>query len=183
MNERAHEGAVWPGQVFTLTQPSVRRREYELRRGDQVLDWLRFPPGRRSAAFALGDATGPVALVATAGGVEVHGGAARGDDDRHGGARTPGRRGASHQRGSALGWRWTGPGHRWAIDGDEGTLLRFAARWRLLRSSVRITAQQELPARTAVLLSLIGGFLALSTLQAELDGSAAAAGIATAGAG
>ena len=41
-------------------------------------------------------------------------------------------------------------------------LLRFAAVQGLLRSSVRITAQQEMPERTAVLLCLIGGFLALN---------------------
>jgi hypothetical protein len=60
--------------------------------------------------------------------------------------------------------------------------LRFTAAQGFLRSSVRITAQEDLPGQAAVLLCLIGGFLALRELQAEVDASAAVGGI-VAGAG
>jgi len=62
-----------------------------------------------------------------------------------------------------------------------GVLLDFTAHQRLIRSSVRITARQELPEPEGLLLCLIGGFLALRNLQAEADGSAAAGGIVAAG--
>ena len=53
----------------------------------------------------------------------------------------------------------------------------------LLRSSVRITLHRELPEPIAVLLCLVGGFLSLSSLQADIDGGAAIGGIVAAGAG
>ena len=176
------EDAVGRGAVLALAQRSLRRREYELRHGDEVLGWLRFPAGVRSSAEAWTEATGPLTLTASRGRVEVRGGT---------GAATVvtverARGGAAVLRpagGPALRWRRTGPGSRWAIDGAEGALLRFAAQARLLRSSVRVTAERDLPGRTAQLLSLVGGFLALSALQAATDGAAAVAGIVAAGTG
>jgi hypothetical protein len=86
-------------------------------------------------------------------------------------------------QGPMLRWRRAGRWHQWAIqDGDEA-LLRFVAAHGLLRSSVRITAQQDLPEPTAVLLCLIGGFLMLRSLQTETNGAAAVGGIVAAGAG
>jgi hypothetical protein len=85
--------------------------------------------------------------------------------------------------GPMLWWRRAGRWHQWAIqDGDE-TLLRFVAAQGWLRSSVRITAHQDTPEPTAVLLCLIGGFLTLQSLQTETDGAAAVGGIVAAGAG
>jgi hypothetical protein len=120
-------------------------------------------------------------LVATGGRVEVRGG-----PDRATAIAT-----VEHARGGAaalqlagaptLLWRRTGPSHRWAIDGDAGTLLGFAAHRRLPRTSIAITAHQQLPWPTAVLLGMIGGFLALAALQAEVDASSAVAGIVAAG--
>jgi hypothetical protein len=103
-------GAVRRGEVLTVGQRSVRRRDYGLRRGDRDLGRLRFAPGRRSLAQAETAAQG------------------------------------------------------------------------LLRSWVQITVQQDLPEQAAVLLSVVGGFLALRELQAEVDASAAVGGI-VAGAG
>jgi hypothetical protein len=54
---------------------------------------------------------------------------------------------------------------------------------RLLEASVLITAQRSLPEPTAVLLSLLGGFLALRSLQEEVDASGAIGGIVASGAG
>jgi hypothetical protein len=83
----------------------------------------------------------------------------------------------------ALGWRRAGPGHRWVVDGDGGDLLRVAATQGLLRASVRITVQRAMPGRSAELLCLLGGFLALRELQAGFDASAAVGGIVATGAG
>lgn len=62
-------------------------------------------------------------------------------------------------------------------------LLRVAATQELLRASLRITVQQAMPERSVELLCLLGGFLALRELQAEVDGSAAVGRIVAAGAG
>ena len=61
-----------------------------------------------------------------------------------------------------------------------GTLLGFAAPGRRLQTSIGITAHRQLPWPTAVLLGLVGGYLALAALQAEADASAAIAGIVAA---
>ena len=79
MNGQADNRAVLQDEVLALTQRSVRRREYELRRGDQVIGWLRFPPGRRSTALAEGIETGSITLTAGSGRVVVAGG----PDARH----------------------------------------------------------------------------------------------------
>jgi hypothetical protein len=74
VDEQPDDSTVRRGAVLTLTQQSARRRAYELRRGDQVVGWLQFPPGRRSVALAEGDGTGPVTLTASSRRVEVRGG-------------------------------------------------------------------------------------------------------------
>jgi hypothetical protein len=53
----------------------------------------------------------------------------------------------------------------------------------LLRASVRITAQRAMPERSVEPLCLLGGFLALRELQAEVDAGAAVGGIVATGAG
>lgn len=183
VDEQPDDSTIRRGEALTLTQQSARRRAYELRRGDRVVGWLQFPPGRRSVALADGGGIGSVALTASSGRVDVRGGpdaaATIATVEREpGGAAV-----IRTVQGPALGWRRTGRWHRWAIDDGEAILLRFAAEQGLLRSSVRITVQQEIPEQTAVLLCLIGGFLALRGLQTELDGSAAVGGIVAAGAG
>ena len=52
-----------------------------------------------------------------------------------------------------------------------------------MKSSVRITAQQDLPESAGMLLCFIGGFLYLRELQAEIDGSASVGGVVATGAG
>ena len=47
-------GTAGPGQVITLARRSAWRREYEMRSGRGALGWLRWRPGRRSAAQAEG---------------------------------------------------------------------------------------------------------------------------------
>jgi len=49
------QGAVQRGEVLTLQQRSMRRRDYGLRWGDQNLGRLRFALGRRSLAQAETD--------------------------------------------------------------------------------------------------------------------------------
>jgi hypothetical protein len=176
------EGAVRRGEVLTLQQRSVRRREYGLRWGDQDLGRLQFAPGRRLVAQAETDQTGALVLTAGLGGVEVR--------RRDGGAMVAtvegGRRGAMVIRtaqGPAYGWRRSGRWHRWTTGVGQADLLRFTAAQGFLKSWVQITVQQDLPEQTAVLLSVIGGFLALRELQAEIDASAAVGGIVAAGAG
>ena len=61
--------------------------------------------------------------------------------------------------------------------------MGFTAAQGFLTSWVQITIQQDLPEQAAVLLSVIGGFLVLRELQAEVDGAAAIGGIVAAGAG
>jgi hypothetical protein len=174
-------GAVRRGEVLTVGQRSVRRRDYGLRRGDRDLGRLRFAPGRRSLAQAETDQTGSLVLTAGRGGVEVR--------RRDGGAMVAivkgGRLGAVVIRipqGPTYGWRRSGPWHRWTIGFGQADLLGVTAAQGLLRSWVRITVQQDLPEQAAVLLSVVGGFLALRELQAEVDASAAVGGI-VAGAG
>lgn len=177
------DGAVRQGEVLTLVQRSVRRRHYGLRRGDQDLGRLRFAPGRRSVAQADTDLTGPLVLTAGRGGVEVH--------HRDGGAAVATVEGGP--RGTMVihtaqgpAYRWRGSGRwqrRWTIEVGEADLLGFTAAQGFLTSWVQITIQQDLPEQAAVLLSVIGGFLVLRELQAEVDGSAAIGGIVAAGAG
>jgi hypothetical protein len=177
------EGAVRRGEVLTLVQRSVRRRGYGLRRGDQDLGRLQFATGRRSVATADTDQTGALVLTAGRGRVEVH--------DRDAGATVAtvegGRRGTmviGTAQGPAYGWRRSGRWQRrWTIAAGEADLLGFTAAQGFLTSWVQITVQQDLPEQAAVLLCLIGGFLALRELQAEVDGGAAVGGIVAAGAG
>ena len=113
MDGQADEGAIGRGAVLTPEQPSVRRRDHELRRGDEVLGWLRFPAFGRSAAAWAG-ATGPLTLTAGRGRVEVRGGPGAATVERA-------RRAAVVRLAGepALYWRRTGPGSRWAIDDGE----------------------------------------------------------------
>jgi hypothetical protein len=79
-----------------------------------------------------------------------------------------GRRGAMVIRipqGPTYGWRRSGRWQRLAIGAGKADLLRVTAAQGLLKSSVQVTVQQDLPAQSAVLLSVIGGFLALRELQ------------------
>jgi hypothetical protein len=171
------------GEVLTLVQRSVRRRDYGLRRGDQDLGRLRFAPGRRSLAQAETDQTGALVLTAGRGGVEVR--------NQDSGATVAtvlpgrGRTMVIHTpQGPAHGWRRSGRWQRrWMIGVGEADLLDFTAAQGFLRSWVQITAQQDLPEPIAVLLSVIGGFLALRELQAAVGGSAAVGGIVAAGTG
>jgi len=178
--DETRAGTVRQGEALTLVQRSARRRDYELRRGDQALGRLRFAPGRRSVAQAETGQTGPLVLAAGRGGVQVRrrdGGATVATVDR-------GRRGTMVIRttqGPDRDWRRSGRGHRWTIGAGEADLLGFTATQGFLRSSVRITAQEDLPGQAAVLLCLIGGFLALRELQAEVDASAAIGAIVAAG--
>jgi hypothetical protein len=180
--DQSMQGAVRRGDVLSLVQRSVRRRDYGLRWGDQDLGRLRFAPGRRALAQAETDQTGALVLTAVRGGVEVR--------HRDSGATVatvlPGRGRTMLIRtaqGPAYGWRRRARWRRWTIGVGETDLLGFTAAQGFLKAWVQITAQQDLPEPVAVLLSVIGGFLALSELQAEVDGSAAVAGIVAAGAG
>jgi hypothetical protein len=176
------EGAVRRGEVLTLQQRSVRRREYGLRWGDQNLGRLQFAPGRRLVAQAETDQTGALVLTAARGRVEV----SRRDVGTTVTTVEGGRRGAMVIRipqGPTYGWRRSGRWQRWTTGAGQDDLLRFTAAQGFLKSWVQITVQQDLPEQTAVLLSVIGGFLALRELQAEVDASAAVGGIVAAGAG
>jgi hypothetical protein len=134
-------------------------------------------------ALAEGEGTGSLALIASLGRVELRSGPkaaatiATVERAPAGGAviRTV--------HGPALRWRRAGRWHQWAIQDGDQALLRFVAAHGWLRSSVRITAHQDLPEPTAVLLCLIGGFLTLRSLQTEVDGGAGVGGIVAAGAG
>jgi hypothetical protein len=177
------QGAVRQGEVLALVQRSVRRRDYGLWLGDRDLGRLRFAPGRRSLAQADAGQTGPLVLRAGRGGVEVR--------RRDGGAVVAtvegGRRGTMVIRtlgGPPLGWRRSGRWHGWTIGAGEADLLHLVAGQGFLRSWVEITARHDLPEQAAVLLGVIGGFLALRELQSEVDASAAiAGGVVAAGAG
>jgi hypothetical protein len=177
------DGAVRRGEVLTLQQRSVRRRDYRLRRGDRDLGRLRFAPGRRSAAQAETVQTGALVLTAGRGRVEVR---RRDSGTTVATVEGGGRRGAMVIRtaqGLAYGWRRSGRWQRWTIGAGQADLLRVTAAQGFLKSWVQITIQQDLPAQAAVLLGVVGGFLALRELQAEVDASAAVGGIVAAGAG
>lgn len=183
MDQDMEARAVGRGEVLVLAQRSLRRRDYELRRGDEVAGWLRFPPGRRSVAAAWAETTGSLALTARSGAVEVRGGpdaAALLATVERGTGRAAVIRLAG---GPGLRWRRTGRWHRWVIDDHGAALLGVTAAHRLLKSSVLLTVQQPVPEPTAVLLSLVAGFLALRSLQDEVDASAAIGGIVASGAG
>jgi hypothetical protein len=182
MMDEPMQGTVRRGEALTLQPRSVRRRDYGLRWADQDLGRLQFAPGRRSLAQAETDQTGALVLTAARDRVEVR--------RRDGGATVAtvegGRRGAMVIRtahGPAYGWRRSGRWHRWMIGVGQADLLGVAAAQGFLKSWVQITVQQDLPEQAAVLLSVIGGFLALRELQAEVDASAAVGGIVAAGAG
>lgn len=131
--DEPRDGTVRRGEVLTLVQRSLRRRDYQLLRGDQDLGRLRFAPGPRSVAQP------PPARPARSG-------------------------------------RW----QRWTIATGEADLLHVTAAQGFVRSWARITAQRDLPEQAAVLLGVIGGFLALRELQAEVDASAAVGGFVAA---
>jgi hypothetical protein len=175
-------GAVRRGEVLTLEQRSGRRRDYRLGRGDRDLGRLRFAPGRRSLAQAETDQTGALVLTAGRGGIEVR--------RRDGGAPVATVEGGRRRgmmictaQGPVYGWRRSGRWQRWTIGVGQVDLLGVTAAQGLLRSWVQITVQQDLPEPVAVLLSLVGGFLALRELQAEVDASAAVGGIVAASTG
>jgi hypothetical protein len=183
VNQQPGDFSVRRGEVFTLTQPSARHRAYRLQRGDQTIGLLTFPRGRRSVALAEGEGTGSLALTASLGRVEIRGGPEAAATIATV-ERAPGRAAVIRTvQGPPLWWRRAGRWHRWAIKDGDQAVLRFVAGHGWLRSSVRITAHQDLPEPTAVLLSLIGGFLTLRSLQTEVDGGAAVGGIVAAGAG
>ena len=69
------------------------------------------------------------------------------------------------------------------IDDHGAALLGVTAAHRLLKASVLLTAQEAIPEPTAVLLSLLAGFLALRSLQEEVDASGPIGGIVASGAG
>jgi hypothetical protein len=85
--------------------------------------------------------------------------------------------------GHVLRWEKTARGNRWALRERGEAVLSVTASQGLLRSSVRIVVERTMPEETAILLSLIGGYLALSELQSMVDGSAAIGGIVAAAAG
>ena len=172
-------GTAEPGQVISLTRRSAWRREYEMRAGERVLGWLRWPPGRRSAAQAEGQGIGLMQLAARRRRVVVTGA---------GGAATLAtvdrERGGSviHTTGGhAFRWERTARRNHWAIREHGQTLLAVAASQGLLRSSAQISVEQTMPEHTAVLLSLIGGYLALSELQYQADLAAATSAVAASG--
>jgi hypothetical protein len=177
VNAQPGDSQVRRGEVLWLTQRSARRREYALRQDEQVIGWLRFASGRRSVAMAAGDETGSLALIASSGRVDVRGG----QDTAATLATVEGDPGGTavirSVHGRPLRWQRIGPPRRWTIAAGTATLLSFTAVHGLATSSVRITAQHDLPKQTAVLLCLVGGFLALRELQTDIDASAAVGGI------
>ena len=172
-------GTAEPGQVISLTRRSARRREYEMRAGERALGWLRWRPGRRSAAQAEGRGIGPMQLATRRRRVVVAGAGSAATlatvDRERGGSviHTTG--------GQALRWERTARRNHWAIREHGQTLLVIAASQGLLRSSVQISVEQTMPEQTAVLLSLIAGYLALSELQYQADLAAATAAAAASG--
>jgi hypothetical protein len=180
-NDRADSGTVPRGQVISLTQRSARRREYDIRAGERALGWLQWRRGRRSTAQAEGQGIGLIELTTRRRQVTVAG---------RGGAETVAtvdrQRGGSiiHATGGrALRWDKTARGNHWAIREQGEALLSVTASQGPLRSSVRIVVERTMPEETAMLLCLIGGYLALSELQSAVDASAAIGGIVTAAAG
>jgi len=179
MNNPAGQ-TVGPGQVISLTRRSAWRRDYDMRTGERALGWLRWQPGRRCFAQAEGRGIGLIdvatrrrrVIAARAGAAEPLATVDRG-------------RGGSviHTAGGhALRWEKTARGNHWAMRDQDGTVLVIAASQGLLRSSVHISAERAMPEQAAVLLCLIGGYLALSELQHKAD-LAAATAAAAAGSG
>jgi hypothetical protein len=169
-------GTIEPGQVISLTQGSAWRREYDMRVGERALGWLRWRPGRRAAAQAEGLGIGLMGLATRRRQVVVAGAVGAATlaivDRERGGS-------VIHTiEGNALRWERTARRNHWAIREQENTVLAFAASRGLLRSSVQITVEQTMPEQTAVLLSLTGGYLALSELQYEADLAATTAAAA-----
>ena len=169
-------GSVERGQVISLIQRAAWRREYEMRAGERALGWLRWQPGRRSAAQAEGRVIGLIDLatrrrrvvVAGPGGTETLAAV----DLKRGGS-------VIHtSEGHALRWEKTARRNHWAVRDQDRALLVIAASPGLLRSSVHIGVEQTMPEQTAVLLCLIGGYLALSELQYKADLAAATAAAA-----
>jgi len=169
-------GAVGPGQVISLTRRSAWRREYDMRAGERALGWLRWRPGRRCFAQAEGRGIGLIDLATRRRRVV----AARA------GAAAPlatadrGRGGSVIHTGEGHALRWEKTAHRnhWAMRDQDRTVLVIAASHGLLRSSVHISVERTLPEHTAVLLCLIGGYLALGDLQHKADLAAATAAAA-----
>jgi hypothetical protein len=169
-------GTVGPGQVISLARRSAWRRDYDMRSGERALGWLRWRPGRRSAAQAEGSGVGLIELTtrrrrvvaARAGTAEP---LATVDRERGGLI-------IHAAGGRALRWEKTARGNHWAIRDQGGTLLVIAAFQGLLRSSVHISVERTMPEQTAVLLCLIGGYLALSELEYKADLTAATAAAA-----
>lgn len=173
-------GTVRPGQVISLTRRSAWRRDYEMRAGERALGWLRWQPGRRSFAQAEGRGIGLIDVATRRRGVVA---AAAGSaatlatvDRGRGGS-------VIHTiEGHALRWEKTARRNHWAIREQDRTMLVIAASQGLRRSCVHISVEQTMPEQTAVLLCLIGGYLALSELQHKAD-LAAATAAAAAGSG
>ena len=172
-------GTVGPGQVISLTRRAAWRRDYVMRSGERALGWLRWQPGRRSFAQAEGRGIGLIdvatrrrrVVAARVGGAEP---LATVDRERGGPV--------IRAEGHALRWEKTARGNRWAMRDQDGTVLGIAAFQGLLRSSAQISVERAMPEQTAVLLCLIGGYLALSELQHKAD-LAAATAAAAAGSG
>ena len=162
-----------PGQVISLTRRSAWRREYEMRAGDRALGWLRWQPGRRCSAQAEGRGIGLIDVATRRRRVV----AARADSGEILATVERGRGGSViHAAGGrALRWNKTARANHWAMRDQHGTVLAVAASHGLLRSSVQISVEQPLPEQAAVLLCLIGGYLALSELQHKTDLATAAA--------
>ena len=169
-------GAVGPGQVISLTRRSAWRREYDMRAGERALGWLRWRPGRRCFAQAEGRGIGLIDLATrrrrvVAARARAAAPLATADRGRGGSViHTAG--------GRALRWEKTARGNRWAIRDQDGAVLVIAAFQGLLRSSAQISVERAMPEQTAVLLCLIGGYLALSELQYKADLAAATAAAA-----
>jgi hypothetical protein len=173
-------GTIERGQVISLTRRSAWRREYEMRAGERALGWLRWQPGRRSAAQAEGRGIGPIELATRRRRVAVTraGAETLATVDRARGGPV-----IHTVEGHVLRWEKTARGNHWAMRDQDGTLLVIAAFQGLLRSSVHISVEQTTPEQTAVLLCLIGGYLALSELQYKADLTAAATAAAAASSG
>src|SRR5215470_1641099 len=169
-------GTVGPGQVITLARRLAWRRDYHMRAGEGALGWLRWQPGRRCFAQAEGQGIGLIDLAtrrrrvvaARAGAAEPLATVNRG---RGGSVIHTG-------EGRTLRWEKTARGNRWAMRDQDGTVLVIAAFQGLLRSSAQIRVERAMPEQTAVLLCLIGGYLALSELQYNTDLAAATAAAA-----
>ena len=174
MNNPA-DGTVGPGQVITLTRRSAWRRNYDMRAGQDALGWLRWQPGRRCFAQAEGRGIGLIDLATRRRRVVVAaaGAATLATVDR-------GRGGSVIHtiEGHALRWEKTAHRNHWAMRDQDRTVLVIAASHGLLRSSVHISVERTMPEHTAVLLCLIGGYLALGDLQHKADLAAATAAAA-----